>query len=338
MSCVHCGSDATRNERPDALTHEQWIQVIDDLKTLGNKSVTLSGGEPFLYPRWRDLVLHIRKRKMRANFISNGYFIREEDIVFMKENGVTHVAVSVDGDEAVHDAIRRFPGSFARLLEVFTLGKKHTFPVTVVTSVNKRNFGVREKIREIMLEHGVVQWQVQIVNSFGRAGEKRDELLLDPDQYIELCDDILRWRRAHAGVLRVDPADSMGYCHPVTDEFLGDCEWRGCNAGMYVVGVQADGAVLGCLSLQDEKFIAGNVRERSLVDIWNDEAAFSYTRGYDVRLMEGACGTCDTKRRCKSGCLGIAWSIEGSLYRNPYCYKSIMAARDSAAPVDACPG
>jgi len=326
MACVHCGSNATRSDRPGTLTHRDWLRVIDDLKAVGNRYVTLSGGEPFLYPRWRELVEHIRGRGMQANFISNGSLITEDDIVFMKSRGVQHVGVSLDGDEAVHDRIRRHPGSFAAIMRLFELGRRHSFPVHIVTSINKLNFPIREKILRVMLRENVKLWQVQVVNSFGRAGMLRGKLLLEPPQYVRLCDDILRWKKAYRRRIRIEPADSLGYCEPVTEELFGDCEWRGCNAGMYVVGIQADGTVLGCLSLQDKSFVAGNVKKRSLRAIWADDSAFAYTRRYDVSRMEGACGACASKRRCKAGCLGMAYSVGGSLRSNAYCYKTIVAS------------
>jgi radical SAM protein with 4Fe4S-binding SPASM domain len=249
----------------------------------------------------------------------------------MKRAGVQHVGVSLDGDQATHDRIRRHPGSFRRIMELFALGRKHDFKVHVVTSINKVNFPVRERILRLMLEQGVKLWQVQVVNSFGRAGVLRDQLLLDPRQYVRLCDDIRLWQKACGKRIRIAAADSIGYCHPVTDAILGDCEWRGCNAGMHVLGVQADGSVLGCLSLQAPEFVAGNVRRRRLSAIWNDDSRFAYTRGHDASRLEGACAACAAAKQCKAGCLGMAYSVDGSIHRNSTCYRAITAKKPARA-------
>ncbi|MCX5797058.1 MAG: radical SAM protein [Elusimicrobia bacterium] len=330
MSCIHCGSNASRRDRPDSLSFEEWCGVVDELKKLKVPHCTLSGGEPFLYPRWRELVAYIRKRGLGVNFISNGYNITESDMEFMKAAGVEHIGVSLDGDQAVHDLIRRKPGSFAKVVKLFRMGKDYGIPVYPASSINKINFPVREKMLGIVLDHGIKAWQVQIVNSFGRAGKLRGKLILEPEQFTTLCDDILRWQKATAGRLRILPADSLGYCHPVTDALLGDYEWQGCNAGLYVVGIQADGTVLGCLSLQDKAFSAGNVRQRPLSEIWADDAAFAYTRRHDPAKLEGACKACGQAAVCKAGCLGMAFSTSGTIGRNPYCYKAIVEARTAA--------
>jgi radical SAM protein with 4Fe4S-binding SPASM domain len=324
MSCMHCGSEASGRERPEALSFDQWCAVIDDLKKLKTKYITLSGGEPFLYPRWRELVERIKDESTGVTFISNGYTVTEDDIIFMKKAGVEHLAVSLDGDEKSHNFIRRCPDSYQRIMELFRLGKKHDFSVIPATSVNKINFDAMETLLGALLEAGVKAWQIQVVNSFGRAGKAKDTMLLTPRQYTELCDNILKWQKQHEKVIRIMPADSLGYCHPAIDAILGDYEWQGCNAGLHVVGVQCDGTVLGCLSLQDKSFAAGNVKEKSLVRIWENDSAFASTRRPDLSNFSGSCGKCESASVCKAGCLGMAFSMTGGISSNPYCYKAIM--------------
>ncbi|HOX23028.1 MAG TPA: radical SAM protein [Elusimicrobiales bacterium] len=323
MSCRHCGSDAGRADRKNSLSLEEWKGVVDELKAVGTRHITLSGGEPFLYPHYRELISHIISKGIQGSFISNGLSLTEKDIVFLKEAGVSHLAVSLDGNEKVHDYIRQTKGSYKKIMELLDLAGKHGFNVFPVTSVNKLNFEVREEILAALLERKTKCWQVQIVNSFGRAGKFRDEMLIEKSQYAVLCEDISRWQKQHKGQLNIATADSIGYCHPLTDEMLGDFEWQGCNAGMYVVGIESDGAVKGCLSLQDKKFHAGNVRERKFSEIWKDDSCFAYTRRYDPSKMQGRCAACEAAQQCKAGCLGMAYSVTGSIYENSYCYKAI---------------
>ncbi|MDR0645641.1 MAG: SPASM domain-containing protein, partial [Elusimicrobiota bacterium] len=144
------------------------------------------------------------------------------------------------------------------------------------------------------------------------------------EQYAQLCEELSEWKNKYKNELRIEPADSMGYCNPITDSFLGeDYEWQGCNAGICVLGIEANGNVKGCLSLQDDKFIAGSVKEKGLINIWNDDDLFPYSRGYDASKMEGNCKGCQSAEQCKAGCLGMAYSLHKSIHQNSYCYKSI---------------
>lgn len=326
MRCLHCGSSADGHNRKDVLGFEQWRKVIEDINKLGGNAITLSGGEPFMYPKWRELIQFIDKLNpdIVKMLITNAYNITEDDVKFLKENRVAHLGISIDGTEEVHDYIRQTKGSFKKSNQVMDWCDKHGVDYSVVTSVNKHNFKVLEDMHRWILKRRPKAWQVQAVNSFGRAGEFKDSMIISKKEYMALCDMLLKWQKQGAGRTRILSADSIGYCHPVTDALLEqDTEWQGCNAGINVLGIEADGTVRGCLSLQDKFFNSGNVKERSLIEIWNDDACFPYTRAYDSSKMEGACKGCDSAERCKAGCLGMAYSLHGSVQQNSYCYKSI---------------
>jgi radical SAM protein with 4Fe4S-binding SPASM domain len=330
MRCLHCGSAADGNNRKDILTFEQWLKVIEDLNTLGAGAITLSGGEPFLYPKWRGLLQFIHKTNpaIAKMIITNAYNITEDDVKFLKEINLNHLAISIDGNEETHNYIRQTKGSFAKSNQVMDWCDKHGVKYAVVTSINKHNFPIREQILAWVLKRKPALWQVQVVNSFGRAGQFKEDMIITHAQYKQLCDELLQWQRRYAKELRIASADSIGYCHPVTDALLGeDYEWQGCNAGISVLGIEADGKVKGCLSLQDAHFSSGNVKETGLIDIWNDDLRFPYSRGYDASKMEGCCKGCASAEQCKAGCLGMAYSLHGSIHQNSYCYKSIEQAR-----------
>ncbi len=328
MRCIHCGSYANGMNRANFLSFEEWRKVIDDLIKLKSKHITFSGGEPFLYPKWKELVKYIKNSdsgNIDLYFISNGSVVKEDDIKFLKDNGLKHLAVSLDGNEKIHDFIRQHKGSFNKIIKLNEICKKYDLSFGVVTSINKHNFPTREEIKDIIVNNSIKYWQIQIVNSFGRAGEFKDKMLIEHYQYKMLIDDIYRWKKELKKKVKIFPADSIGYCHKITNALLEkDEEWSGCGAGKYVIGIEANGNVKGCLSLQHDNFIAGNVRKKSLIDIWNDAKCFAYTRQFDASKIIGKCKTCDFKEQCQCGCTGISYSIHNTIYNNSYCYKSIV--------------
>ncbi len=51
MRCIHCGTSAGKR-RPDELTTEEALNLIDELAELGSEAITISGGEPLLRDDW----------------------------------------------------------------------------------------------------------------------------------------------------------------------------------------------------------------------------------------------------------------------------------------------
>jgi radical SAM protein with 4Fe4S-binding SPASM domain len=326
MSCRHCGSDATAKNRQNQISYEEWKSVIKDLNKLNPTYITFSGGEPFLYPYWRQLLKDTKSinEDLKMCIISNGSLIKEDDIEYMKAAGLGHLALSLDGNQEIHDFIRRFPGAYSRVVNVIRLCQKHNYEFFIVSSINKYNFEIRRNLLDIILMLGVKNWQVQIVNSFGRANELKDEMIIDKKQYVQLIDDIYDWKQQYGDVLKINAADTLGYCYGKAADILDDAEWTGCYAGCFNLAIESNGNVKGCLSLQDDSFIEGNIRERSIIDIWNDPNSFAYTRRYDTSKLTGCCKECTESKVCKAGCTGMAFAIGNTIYENQYCYRNIL--------------
>lgn len=337
MRCLHCGSNADGNPREREMTLSEWKRVVDELIDLGAEYFTLSGGEPFVWAHWRELASHIRRREKVLSIISNGSLITDDDIRFLASIGMWNVALSIDGLAASHDRIRRMRGSFTKAIDALRRFKKTPIKVCVTTSVNRINFDDLPVLRAFLDCEEPDLWQVQVVNSFGRAGALKDEVLIAPEQYAALVDFIRESQRMkEEGSLSVTvmPADSIGYCHGAAAEIWGDVAWSGCNAGRYVVGIQSNGDVVGCLSLQGKDFVAGNLLKRPLSSIWGDDEAFAYNRTFSPENLRGPCRGCSSGSDCRSGCLGMGFSTSGELYHNAYCYKHLR--EDAAHAAIAC--
>ena len=67
----------------------------------------------------------------------------------------------------------------------------------------------------------------------------------------------------------------------------------------------------------------GNIRERSLIDIWNAPNSFSYNRNFSKENLNGECKNCRYGKRCRGGCLTVSTSLTGEKHSDPYCMRLI---------------
>jgi radical SAM protein with 4Fe4S-binding SPASM domain len=90
------------------------------------------------------------------------------------------------------------------------------------------------------------------------------------------------------------------------------------------MGLDSNGDVKGCQSLPSvPEFIAGNVRERPLADIWNDPMSFPHSRQFKVTDLGGGCAPCKYGALCKGGCASSALSRTGHVGDNPMCWQHL---------------
>ncbi|MCK9464075.1 MAG: radical SAM protein [Proteobacteria bacterium] len=332
LRCRHCGSRAGE-PRPDELTTGECARLFGELAALGNRWLTLSGGEPTTRPDWLELVAAAASAGLRAGMITNALRFDDRAAEAARDAGLCAVGFSVDGVGPVHDRIRGRIGQYARVVEGMRSARRAGLPFALVTHLNATNLGELERIHDVALAEGAYAWQVQLGTDMGNFSD-HPELLVAPRDLPGIEARI--GKLVARSPLRIHASDSLGYFGP-NERLLrraggGSC-FGGCQAGMRVVGIESNGNVKGCLSImagynaRGADFVEGNVRESSLTEIWNREGAFAYTREFDVADLGGACRECAKAEKCRGGCTAKKVASGGGL-ENPMCVRRAIAERD----------
>ena len=317
INCLHCGSSATNVRRVNELSTDEALNLVEQLANLGCRRVVLSGGEPFLRKDWVTLSKRVKELSMRISYISNGYIVDDNIINLLKDIEPVGVSFSLDGGCAeTHDYIRGRKGVFARCIDALYKTSKAGLYSSAVTSVHKKNIGELQQILDLLVENGVCAWQIQTATPQGRMPK---ELALNDDEYYSLAQFIADRREKYDNLIKIYEADCIGYYSPILSHKLYAKNWQGCQAGLQVLGIESDGTIKGCLSIHGENYVEGNIRERSLKEIWNDKNRFKYNRQFSTELLTGICKDCKWGAICRGGCTEKATTCTGSPYESPYC-------------------
>src|SRR5690606_10297235 len=134
----------------------------------------------------------------------------------------------------------------------------------------------------------------------------------------------LKERALGEGVL-IMPGNNLGYFGPEEAVLRsiardGRDHWQGCQAGRLVMGIESDGAVKGCPSLQTAHYVGGRLRERSLRDIWEHTPELAFARARTKDDLWGFCRSCPFAEPCLGGCSFTAHALLGRPGNNPYCH------------------
>ncbi|MCP4202295.1 MAG: radical SAM protein [bacterium] len=322
MNCMHCGSSAGA-ARHKELTLNECLAVADELAALGCEELTLIGGEMFLYRGWEQIARRLTDAGVLVNIMTNGYHLQPKHLEQIKYANLANVGLSIDGMEENHNRIRRRPDGFAQVTRSIGLLRAEAVPVGVVTSLLDFNFADLEPMYAYLVEHGVAIWQLQLVNPMGNM-LGCDDLIIRADK-IPAITEFIREKNLEREMV-VIAADSIGYFDDHETYIRGRrapiCCWEGCQAGLTSVAIDSVGNIKGCGALYDDFFIEGNVRDRSLSDIWNDETSFAYNRAFDVDLLSGRCRTCEFGAACRGGCRASNFFANVSMYESQFCSRN----------------
>jgi radical SAM protein with 4Fe4S-binding SPASM domain len=308
MRCKHCGSFAGKR-RAEELSVDECRRVAGELVELGCQRITLIGGEPTLYPGWHEVGRRLVELGAQVNMISNGLTWSRKHLELAKAAGFCAVSFSLDGFEKEHDAFRS-PGSFERVVRAIDMNVAAGMDTAVNTTIHRLNQGLLEEMWGFLKEHGVFAWQLQLATPVGNMGEHRD-LVSPPEDLLWLVPQVAELCRRHCPELQIYAGHNIGYFgNPEPFLRAADVElpfWLGCRAGCQVLGIESGGDVKGCLSLPssvhgEHRFVEGNVRSKSLREIWNRADAFPYNRLFKEKQLCGFCRVCRFRDVCRGGC------------------------------------
>ena len=345
--CTHCGSRAG-DARESELSTEEALKVVGELAAAGAREVVLIGGEAYLHPGFLEIVAALAQAGIRPSLTTGGRGITPALAASMRVAGLHTVSVSIDGLEPAHDLMRANRGSFAAATAALGHLRSAGLLTAANTNLNHLNAADLEKLYDHLAGLGISAWQVQITAPLGRAADRPD-LLLQPWELLDLLPRVtaLKIKARAAGILLM-PGNNLGYFGPeeatlrsVTPD--GRDHWRGCQAGRFVLGIESDGSVKGCPSLQTSHYVGGNLREATLAGIWNDAPALAFARHRTVDDLWGFCRTCTFAATCLGGCSFTAHAVFGRPGNNPYChYRARTLARagrrERLVPRTAAPG
>jgi radical SAM protein with 4Fe4S-binding SPASM domain len=283
--------------------------------------VVLLGGEPLLHRSFGRLARLCTDLGMTPVLITNGLLLDEDALATCLDAGIGRIGISVDAATAeVHDGIRCVPGAFARASEAVQRSLDHGITTTVITTVSKLNIHSLPVMRD-WIAGRKLGWQIQVASPNGARFESDN--LISRSEFHALASFISRCRATYTlEELPVAGAHDVGYHSSCLVNYSTMPLWHGCLGGISTVGIQSDGSIKPCLSM-NERFVEGNVRSPGLVDVWRDPNRFVRNRRFKPAMLEGGCSGCEHGGTCRAGCPDLGWNVTGSVFDNPYCLHRI---------------
>ncbi len=347
LACTHCGSRAGP-KRPDEVTTAEALEVVKELAALGTREVVLIGGEAYLHDGFLEITRALADAGVYPTLTTGGRGVDRALARAMADAGMDRVSVSIDGLEPTHDRMRAYKGSFRAATDALDFCHEAGIGVAANTNFNRLNAPDLEALFEHLRQHHITAWQIQITTPLGRAADRTD-MLLQPWDLLTLVPRIAAVKeRAFEHGIVVMPGNNLGYFGP--EEALLRSprrgmrdHWRGCQAGKFVMGIESDGAVKGCPSLQTTAYVGGNLRERPIAALWNETPELAFTRDRTVESLWGFCRECPFAATCLGGCTFTAHAVFGRPGNNPYCHFRArhfakQGLRERLVPATAAPG
>lgn len=286
LSCEHCYESEATHPKHARLSLSDYDRIFDELATLGVLYLSLTGGEIFLRGDLFDIVELGRRKRFAVRLYTSGTLIDEARADRIRDLKVSEVQVSLySADPAVHDHFVGQQGAHGKTVRALELLRERGVLTVAKTLALDVNIDALELLAELARALGA---------------DFRVDPLLHPRTSGDAAP--LRHQVSQAALrekLLSKPGLFGGAKGRTRESLCGAEAVRGqsdtlCAAARNVISIAADGGVLPCASFP---VAGGNVRERSLVEIWRRSSLFDEVRK-TVYGNLAECKGCAVKASC----------------------------------------
>jgi MoaA/NifB/PqqE/SkfB family radical SAM enzyme len=263
LRCRHCYVLHKVSEpNPSKLAAGVVDRLVEELRTLGSISVTLTGGEPTLVPRYREVISNFKDRGFLTVLKTNATTFNARRAELYAEDPAHETHVSLYGADAVsHDAFTEIQGSFRRTVEGLE---------------RLSGFGVRCRVNCTAWRGNVDQLPAM-------------KILVERIGHYLVVDDTI-WGRYNGDRSPKDLSVTRQQREQLLkDGIIKPFKPSPCTAGAVKIKVDAEGGVSTCELLP---VTFGDVNEADLVSIWSSPRMSNYSQTTieisDKRRLEGA--------------------------------------------------
>lgn len=182
FACKHCLRSLSQ---PKDLPLDILEKAAIGAKPFNFKIATLTGGEPLIYPYFKDAIEILVRHGYKFAMTTNGFTFKDHLPFFRQhKKNIGFIAFSIESsDETKHDLVRH-PGSFKRLLEDFRLCKEAGIPFRIITTASNANFDEIFDIAVLAKKKGAQALVMTTVLPCPRGEE--GQMILSPEKRQEL--------------------------------------------------------------------------------------------------------------------------------------------------------
>ncbi len=330
LSCAHCRGSAGNEHYPDELSTAECYGVIDQIVSVGNPILILTGGEPLVRPDIYEIGACAVSKGLRVVMGTNGTIITPDAAARLKGIPVSRVGVSLDFPDAEgQDRFRGRTGAFDAAVAGIRNARAAGIEVQINSTITRLNIGLLDRLLALALDVGAVAFHPFFLVPTGR-GKSLEALELPPEQYEEALNWVYDKQLELGDRMFFKPTDVPHYMRiamqrgkeaatagrPGRPAGHGGARGmtRGCLAGTGFCFISYRGRMKGCGYLDIE---AGDIRTQGFREVWMNSPLFRDLR--DLSGLKGKCGSCEYKRIC-GGCRARAYEATGDhMEAEPYC-------------------
>jgi len=307
LKCIHCYNTTEYNTK--ILNNQNNIfKIIDRLQNQNVRSLSLTGGEPFLRKEIFEIIEHAFSNVDNVEITSNGILIDDLICKKLKASKINRISVSLDGIEKETHELFRGKNTYEKVLKNIRKLIDAGINTHIIATINRKNMRELGKFEEFISEMGATG-NLSLYTPVGNGRLVKDDLMFSEDDF-----KVLQKIMTNAAQQKIvnNKSDDLE-----KKELQPSQLKKSCGAGFLTLGIEDSGRVVPCHLFLGKDVTMGNILEDNLdviIDQWVNK---------NLVMVDDIdkCKTCSIKYFCGGGCLAHRYSATGKMNGvDPYCF------------------
>ena len=286
LECTYCYGSYLKN-KGRYYEFENLKELFLTLAEKGVYTIELTGGEPLLHPKFKEILLLALSNFEKVNILSNGVLFNEEIFAIIKNNiDKISVQISIDGcSEETNCKIRQTKNSWKKSLNTLLKLQEYGIPYRVGYMITPENIHEIEDVCKLFEKENLKNIVFSLISTdFGR-GENYKKFNFDVASISSLIEEMkTKYNKIFFKSSRVYDLSNR------TDN---------CGIGWQHATISPYEIVKSCMLL-DDKSKLGSLKKQSISDIFKSDKVLFYanfSKKFDEELCDGcpynvSCGNC----------------------------------------------
>ena len=315
LNCAHCWINPEfQTEGTKSSLHlklETVKKAVLQGKPLGLASVKLTGGEPLMNPKIKEIIKFISDEGLGIIIETNGTLVNKTMAKFLKDTkNFKFISVSLDGADApTHEALRQVEGSFDKAVQ----GIKNLVEVGIrpqmICTLHKNNIHQIKDTVKLAENLKCNSIKFNFVQQIGRGGDFATNQAFSVPKIIEI-DRVIEEEILPISQINILQDVPIAFQKPT--RFLRSAIGR-CSVHN-IIGLLSNGDLALCgIGSSVEDLVYGNIDTDNLEDIWTNSPKLANLRKLVPNMLEGICSKCIHKNFCKGTCVAGNYNRTGKL-------------------------
>ena len=255
LQCKHCVYDSGILTMPD-MSLSTVKELNKKKKKMNVKEVHITGGEPLLNSEIFDIINFLHNEGYIVRMQSNGFLINDSIAKKLKNSGIDHILISIDGPEDIHNKFRNNEKSFQYAINAVRICLKNKIFTRINTVISKLNITHLEEFMKKMSNFNVDQHSFFYLTPIGRGKNLKNYIL-----------SLTEWEKIKSYI--TFHAKKLNYFHKIKIQnvFSDKEDYNGCRKDNCLI--MSNGNVYHCVFFVGTKYYLGNIFKNNICEIWD---------------------------------------------------------------------